>query len=351
MGRLKTKVIYEVRDINKIKNKLPYYRDLGVDTISIDLETDISKTYLRELFALKDFLLDENFILMVRVDVARIGGSLLGKKTDLDFYKDSQVRRAFYAFINFLVKRGIGGFDFKNIYGIAKDLDPYSFINMAREINKNARALNKDLITIAYLRPDHLSYRKFIMAKGISDFTYLYTDKFDINNIDPYLAYKEDTEALINQNYPYEYQSARVGAGFLLNGPIIIREGEEVGLRSGFASTFDLVQYMDRVSSFYKKIISLKKSNKIIERGRVLRIFKREEGILAFTKTYKKDKALVIINLSQKEVLLNTKMYLPAYDSYKFVLSNYDKRAMVDPLVIRAYEVVVFLETRVKFNN
>ena len=148
--------IYKENSIEKIKDNLPTYKKLGVNFIAIVMGEFINDDYLREVFSLNEFLKKQGFGLMLRLDLLILSKNLLDSKVDDLTWENTKVKRAGLSFLNFLVKRGISAFDFLNLSAM---VDDRNFLEDIREINKNVRHLNENVLTTSLIdKPEFIKY-------------------------------------------------------------------------------------------------------------------------------------------------------------------------------------------------
>lgn len=92
------------------------------------------------------------------------------------------------------------------------------------------------------------------------------------------------------------------------------------------------------VLNFYKKLVKLRKENKIVQDGNINFIERENNDVIAYRRTLNENELIVICNFRGEEISLQEKA-LSAYSSdYKKILGNYDGIAEN----LRPYEVVVF---------
>ncbi|GAA0181490.1 hypothetical protein SH2C18_40170 [Clostridium sediminicola] len=100
----------------------------------------------------------------------------------------------------------------------------------------------------------------------------------------------------------------------------------------------------DKNSIFYhyKKLIELRKQNKIIVYGKYALILENHDEIFAYTRELDKEKLLIICNFDKSDVLFT----LPNSIKYKkaeLLISNYsDSTTSIDEIKLRPYEAIVY---------
>lgn len=100
------------------------------------------------------------------------------------------------------------------------------------------------------------------------------------------------------------------------------------------------------ILNFYKKLISLKKSDQVLIYGSYDLILEDHEQIYAYTRTLGNEKAVIICNLTDEEAEYNCKHIKLAYD--ELVLSNYKVKhhEKSTEFMLRPYEARIY-----KINN
>ena len=331
--------IYKENSIEKIKDNLPTYKKLGVNFIAIVMGEFINDDYLREVFSLNEFLKKQGFGLMLRLDLLILSKNLLDSKVDDLTWENTKVKRAGLSFLNFLVKRGIAAFDFLNLSEI---LDDKNFLEEIREINKNVRHLNEDVLTTSLI--DKPEFIKYLSSTGKTDFSLIqaridYLKIEDLNSFyesGPIFAKTWDNFSnKFSKNFAYFSISQKISNILALKGPAYLESSD---------IDFEMEGPFYKLTSYIENLSRIRKENKSLTRGDFLEIFKKDRDIFAYIIRYKNEKALVINNLSQKEFLLPISMYLADYSSYKLALGNYGQRKMVDNLILRPFETLIFIK-------
>ncbi|MGR3765085.1 glycoside hydrolase family 13 protein [Rossellomorea sp. NS-SX7] len=95
------------------------------------------------------------------------------------------------------------------------------------------------------------------------------------------------------------------------------------------------------ILSFYKKMISLKKSEDVFTYGTYDLLLPEDEQIYAYTRTGENDKMLVVTNLSTKEAVCELEFKV---SSEHLLLTNHDSGAhtLTDTLTLKPYEARVY---------
>ena len=90
--------------------------------------------------------------------------------------------------------------------------------------------------------------------------------------------------------------------------------------------------------NFYRKLVKLRKENKIIQEGSI-KFFERENNnVIAYCRTLDEKILVVICNFRGEEISLQEKNLSDYLTDYKKILGNYDGVEKN----LRPYEVVVF---------
>ena len=331
--------IYKENSIENIKKSLPFYKKLAINFLAIDMGEFINDDYLTEIFSINESLKKEGMGLMLRIDLLILSQKLLDSKVDDLTWKNTKVKRAGLSFLNFLVKRGIAAFDFLNL---SKMLDNRNFLKGIREINKNVRHLNEDVVTTGLIdKPKIISY---LSSNGKTDFSFI-KSKIDYLKIEDMNSFYETGPILaktfdnfsnkFSNNFAYFSIAQKISNIIILKGPIYL-ESKDID--------FEMEGPFYKLSSYMENLSIIREENKSLKKGDFLEIFKKDRDTLSYIRSYKNEKALVINNLSQKEFLLPISMYLADYSSYKLALGNYGQRKMVDNLLLRPFETLIFVK-------
>lgn len=331
--------IYKENSIEKIRGGLPIYKNLGVNFIAIDMGEFINDDYLREIFSLNEFLNKQGFGLMLRLDLLILSKNLLDSKVDDLTWENTKVKRAGLSFLNFLVKRGICAFDFLNLSSM---VDDRNFLEDIREINKNVRHLNENVLTTGLIdKPEFINY---LSSTGKTDFSFVQAriDQLKIEDLNsfyntgPIFANTWDNFSnKFSKNFAYFSISQKISNILALKG-VVYLESDDID--------FEMEGPFYKLTSYIENLSRIREENKSLTRGDFLEIFKKDKDIFAYIRRYKNEKALVINNLSQKEFLLPISMYLADYSSYKLALGNYGQRSLVDNLLVRPFETLIFIK-------
>ena len=98
-------------------------------------------------------------------------------------------------------------------------------------------------------------------------------------------------------------------------------------------------KYPDSILNFYKKLVQIRKENKIVQEGDISFIERENNDVIAYRRTLDGEEWIVLCNYRGTETSLQDKT-LSAYvnDGYKKILGNFEDVAEN----LRPYEVVVF---------
>lgn len=336
-------LIYEEnsRNINKIKGNIPYYKSLAIDILKVDLDFEINDTYLKELFFLNKILKDSGIKLMLSLDLDKLSGKLLEDKIENPNWFNLNIQKAGLSFLNFLVKRGIEAFDFTNLEEIFAD----DFFFEARKLNKNIRHSNPEIITTTKLNKIRAKEIEYLSQNEKVDFTFIrtsfdYTKKSflsSIKNSRSNLAIEYSNigrNLFMNKNYSFLCKSLVLGNMIFLNMPSFINE-DVINLKESGPWI--------KLSDYLLKSISLREKYRDLISLEFKEILENDEDIFAYSKTNPRGKILILNNLSHKEFLLSIEKYIKDYKNYSLILGNYGYRRMVDNLLLRPYESLVFI--------
>ncbi|WP_306483629.1 hypothetical protein [Anaerococcus sp.] len=331
--------IYKENSIEEIRANIPFYKKLGINFLAIDMGEAINDLYLREVFSLNESLNKEGLGLMLRLDLLKLTQNLLDSKVDKITWKNTKVKRAGISFLNFLVKRGISAFDFVNLSSL---VDDEFILDDIREINKNVRHLNEDVITTGLI--DRTKIFKYLTSTGRTDFSFVqaridYLKIEDLNSfyeISPIFANTWDNFSnKFSKNFAYFSISQKISNILALKGPVYL-ESDDID--------FEMEGPLYKLTSYIENLSRIREENKSLRQGDFLEIFKKDKDIFSYIRKYKNEKTLIINNLSQKEFLLPISMYLADYSSYKLLLGNYGQRSMVANLLVRPFETLIFIK-------
>ena len=99
----------------------------------------------------------------------------------------------------------------------------------------------------------------------------------------------------------------------------------------------DNIKDPDSIYSYYKKLIEIRKKYKLISQGSYERVLKDIENIYAFKRKYKNETALVINNLSEKEI----KIALKDMGKGEILISNYKENELKEEFLLKPYQTIV----------
>ena len=347
-------IIYKenrIRDIKTIK----YYRDLRINAIFLDYFEDLEDLDL--FFELAAYLKMKGISLFLNINILEIVQKLIGE----DFsWSNPKIRKSFYQFINFLIKRGISGFYFTNLYELIGD---NAYLSLIKEFSKNT--INKDGIVSIVETSKNTYFLNYLSNPIYNNFSYV-----DIANENlPFLEYKKylktiqniDDDKNINQilrldktflsftntkNYPYQSMSLLCGISYFHRGLVSIENLEELGFTSNFDNTnaYKFSQYSRSIKEFYKNILAYKTSIPALHLGNYRQIFANDSDIYAYIRSYNGEKVVVFGNFSQKEVLVDIRFHFIDLYDFSYLIGNYGKRRIVKNLLLRPYEFVGFIK-------
>lgn len=338
-------LIYEEdsRKLNTLKENLDSYKDQGFSLVKFKLLTNPNEGYLEELFKINTSFKNKGIDLMVGVDLLDLSKNLLGiKGKSLDF-ADPKIRRASFSFLNFLVKRGITAFDFGGLKALtSKESKEKDLVELSRLINKNLRSLNKNVLSSCELATDKASLLAFLTGDDGLGFSFIEKEIRSQKDLDPIkksyqagarlsLRLKKDLSPSW-KNFPFMGQSLLFTGLILFDFPFILGKDDfDLELRGPSKN----------LGSFLNDLVSLKENEPC--KKDLTELFRKDKDVFAYSLRSKSYKYLFIGNLGQKEILLNTSMYLDDYRAYKLLIGNYGQRSMVDNLLLRSFEGLIFL--------
>ena len=351
---MKNLIIYKENNIENIKS-IKYYKDMNVNGILLD-NFDFDKLEdLDKNFALAHYLKTYSLNLLLNIDILKIVAKLI----DQDFtWSNPKFRKSFYQFINFLIKRGIGGFYFTNLEPL---IDEKSYLSLIKEFSKNT--INKDGIVSIVETSKNLEVLNFLSNPIYNNFSYVDIDKKNLS----FIEYKKyivtiqavDKEKNINQlisldqtllsftntkNYPYQSMSLVCGISYFHRGMALIDNLEEMGFAKDMENTnaYKYSNYSNSINNYYKDILKYKKSIPALRVGTYRQIFINDPDIYSYIRTYENEKVLIFGNFSQKEILVDIRFhFLDLYD-FSYLIGNYGRRRIVKNLLLRPYEFVAF---------
>jgi glucan 1,6-alpha-glucosidase len=99
---------------------------------------------------------------------------------------------------------------------------------------------------------------------------------------------------------------------------------------------------MDENSIFtvYKKLIEIREKHIALQMGNWKPFLKGRNGVIAYKRIYKKNKALIILNFTPKQ----KKISLPLDGKYQMVFSTYRDAYLNEsnPIQLGAFEAIIF---------
>ncbi|SHJ72668.1 alpha-glucosidase [Clostridium cavendishii DSM 21758] len=139
-----------------------------------------------------------------------------------------------------------------------------------------------------------------------------------------------------NSRTPMQW-SGQTNAGFSKKTPWI-------GVNPNYKEINLEVQINDdkSVFNYYKKLISLKKSNEALIYGKYNLIMENDENVYAYTRVFGEEKYIIICNLTSKEAKYTYENIELKFN--KLILSNYDikKHNVLKSFVLRPYEARIY---------
>lgn len=348
MRKTQALIIYEedTKQLNRIYEKIDFYKSMPIDTVKINLGNDINEKYLEDLLYLNKKLSCENLLLMIKINLLEISTNLLGVSYKNESFDNPKIQKASFSFLNFLVKRGIRAFDFGNIEKLlANKANDKNIIEMSRLINKNLRSLNKDVLSVCDWTDDNLELYEILTGDSEFDFSYICRP---INIFDEQsrkllketyqnggrISYKIGFSKSRSKNLSFVKESLILTSLTLLDLPLYIKDSE---------SYFDVVGPIKSIKDYLEEIYTIKEDFSALPRKEFYEIINKDQDIFAYSLKMGDTKFLFIGNLTQKEILVNISMYVSNFGEYKLLLGNYGKRSMVKNLLLRSYEGLIFV--------
>ena len=95
------------------------------------------------------------------------------------------------------------------------------------------------------------------------------------------------------------------------------------------------------IFNYYKKLIKFKEQSDLLAYGDFTEYLSENESIFAYKREYNGEKLLVILNLTENDVIIDT----PLYEDFKqsqVLFSNYEKKTIEMKMLIKSYEVIVY---------
>lgn len=347
-------IIYKENRIEDIKS-IKYYKDIRVSGILLDKFDKIED--LDKIFDLTYYLKTHGLNLILNIDVLKTVAKLI----DYDFtWSNPKIRKSFYQFINFLIKRGISGFYFTNLYELIGD---NAYLSLIKEFSKNT--INKDGIVSIVETSKNPYILNYLSNPIYNNFSYVDVDNENLSfieykkhisiiqtiendkNINQILKLDQTLLSFINtKNYPYQSMSLLCAISYFHRGLVSIENLEELGFASNFDNTnvYKLSKYSSGIKEFYKNILAYKTSIPALYLGNYRQIFINDPDIYAYIRTYERKKVLVFGNFSQKEVLVDIRFHFIDLYDFSYLIGNYGKRRIVKNLLLRPYEFVAFIK-------
>lgn len=348
MRKTQAFIIFEedTKQLNKIYEKIDFYKSMPIDTVKICLSNDINEKYLEDLLYLNKKLSCENLLLMIKINLLEISTNLLGVNYKNESFDNPKIQKASFSFLNFLVKRGIRAFDFGDInYLVKNNPSDKKIIETSRLINKNLRSLSKDVISLCDLSYKYIDLYDNLTGDSDFDFTYIcrpiniFDDQSrkllkETYQNDGRISYKIGFTKSRSKNLSFVKESLILTSLTLLNTPLYIKGSE---------SYFDVVGPIKSIKDYLEEIYTMKDDFYSLPRKEFYEIIKKDRDLFAYSLKIGDKKFLFIGNLTQKEILINISMYVSNYSEYKLLLGNYGKRSMVKNLLLRSYEGLIFV--------
>ena len=349
MRKTQALIIFEedTKQLNKIYEKIDFYKSMPIDTVKINLGNDLNEKYLEDLFCLNKRLNRANIKLLIKVNLIEISRNLLGVNYKNESFDDPKIQKASFSLLNFLVKRGIQAFDFGDIYYLVKNNpSDKKIIETSRLINKNLRSLSKDVISLCYLSYKYIDLYDILTGDSDFDFSYIcrpinifYEQSRKLLK-ETYqkggrISYKIGFTKSRSKNLSFVKESLILTSLTLLDSPLYIKDSE---------SYFDVVGPIESIKDYLEEIYTIKEDFSALPRKEFYEIIKKDQDIFAYSLKIGDTKFLFIGNLTQKEILVNISMYVSNYSEYKLLLGNYGKRSMVKNLLLRSYEGLIFVK-------
>lgn len=348
MRKTQALIIFEedTKQLNKIYEKIDFYKSMPIDTVKINLGNNLNEKYLEDLFYLNKKFASDNILLMVKVSLIDISRNLLGVNYKNESFDNPKIQKASFSFLNFLVKRGIQAFDFGDInYLVKNNPSDKKIIETSRLINKNLRSLSKDVISLCDLSYKYIDL--YDILTGDSDFDFSYICR-PINIFDEQsrkllketyqngwrISYKIGFTKSRSKNLSFVKESLILTSLTLIDSPLYIKDSE---------SYFDVVGPIKSIKDYLEEIYNIKEDFSDLPRKEFYEIIKKDKDLFAYSLKIGDTKFLFIGNLTQKEILVNISMYVSNYSEYKLLLGNYGKRSMVKNLLLRSYEGLIFV--------
>ncbi len=104
------------------------------------------------------------------------------------------------------------------------------------------------------------------------------------------------------------------------------------------------MQREDSVFHYYQKLISLRKTHKIIVYGTYELLLPEDEKLYVYTRSLNDEKLLVICNFSEEEIKYQLPEGFTGADT-QILISNYQREQTEEEMALRPYEAVVCLNT------
>lgn len=348
MRKTQALIIFEedTKQLNKIYEKIDFYKKMPIDTVKICLSNDVNEKYLEDLLYLNKKLSCENLLLMIKINLLEISTNLLGVSYKNESFDDPKIQKASFSFLNFLVKRGIQAFDFGDInYLVKNNPSDKKIIETSRLINKNLRSLSKDVISLCDLSYKYIDL--YDILTGDSDFDFSYICR-PINIFDEQsrkllketyqnggrISYKIGFTKSRSKNLSFVKESLILTSLTLLDSPLYIEDTYPYLEIAGPIGT--IIEYLGEIYKIKDKFSSL-------PRTEFYEIIKKDKDIYSYSLKIGDNKFLFIGNLTQKEILVNISMYISNYSEYKLLLGNYGKRTLVKNILLRSYEGLIFV--------
>ncbi|MEI2342221.1 alpha,alpha-phosphotrehalase [Priestia megaterium] len=140
-----------------------------------------------------------------------------------------------------------------------------------------------------------------------------------------------------NSRTPMQW-SAENNAGFSKERPWIDVIGNYKGI-----NVEESITDKNSIFHYYKKLISLRKEHKVISEGNYSPLLPEHQSVFAYKREFSNQSLLVINNFYGQETETH---FVEDLTGYQCILSNYPERQLINKMMLRPYESMVYLKVK-----
>lgn len=333
----------DLDDFKKIKILYKFYKSLAVDILSIPISR-LDEDIVSKIIDLNSFYKSKGMGIGLRFELLEIIGSLIG---DDDFsLKDPRIRKSFYQFLSFLIKRGLGVFEIEGFKAFKNSgLGPSK---LTLELYKNS-SFSDTSLAYTSLDGENFDLLARLASKNFKSLDMI-RPRDDFKSL---TDYKDKLRRLL-KTFEKNNSGLILSSDFFYKDSLNFTNYKTFGRRLVFLNLFFLkgASYLEEKDliredlDFIKKLGMIGKTHPFLAMGDIREIIPKDPDILAYIRQYDGKKLLVLSNFKEKEVLVDLSYVVMDYRDYSFLIGTYTKRRMVKNILLRPFEALAF--TKVK---